>query len=222
MPARLCRIIGLSERPASFTASLFIISLPSQIAQILIHPNYDPHVLDSDLALLKLADKARISEYISPVCLPRLQGGEVTATQAFLSGWPITGKHGPLTDSEAAQTGQIELADVVKCEGQFGKHGLSVSMTDNMLCGRQHPLSWSMICPSETGGIVLSPSDESKFTSNSQLFHSSIAVDADSHHSWELLGLVSFGYDLQGCSPDLYTVYTRVGNFKNWIEKNIT
>nr|XP_017212577.1 inactive serine protease PAMR1-like [Danio rerio] len=193
-----------------------------QIAQILIHPNYDPHVLDSDVALLKLADKARISEYISPVCLPRLQGGEVTATQAFLSGWPIADQHGLMTDSEAARTGQIELADVVKCESQFGKHGLAVSMTDNMLCGRQHPLSSSMICPSETGGIVLSPSDESKITSNSQVIDSSKADDADSHHSWELLGLVSFGYDLQGCNPDLYTVYTRVGNFKNWIERNIT
>uniref|UniRef100_A0A671MKQ5 Peptidase domain containing associated with muscle regeneration 1 n=1 Tax=Sinocyclocheilus anshuiensis TaxID=1608454 RepID=A0A671MKQ5_9TELE len=183
-----------------------------QIAQILIHPDYDPHVLDSDLAVLNLVDKARISEYVSPVCLPYWQGGEVTAKQAFLTGWPVAGQHRAHTDSEVARTGLIELADVVKCERQFSKHGVPISMTDNMLCGRQHPLSPSMICTSETGGIILSPSP----------FHPSRAEDTDSHHAWELLGLVSFGYDLQGCNPDLYTVYTRLSNFKNWIETNIT
>uniref|UniRef100_A0A673JFH6 Peptidase S1 domain-containing protein n=1 Tax=Sinocyclocheilus rhinocerous TaxID=307959 RepID=A0A673JFH6_9TELE len=193
-----------------------------QISQIYIHSNYDPHVLDSDLAILKLADKARISEYVSPVCLPRLQGGEVTAKQAFLTGWPVAGQHRTHTDSEAARTGLIELADVVKCERQFSKHGVPISMTDNMLCGRQHPLSPSMICPSETGGIILSLSADSQPTLGLEPFPPGRSEDADSHHAWELLGLVSFGYDLRGCNPDLYTIYTRVVNFKNWIEKNIT
>lgn len=194
-----------------------------QISQIFIHPNYDPHVLDSDLAVLKLADKARISEYVSPVCLPYRQGGEVTAKQAFLTGWPVAGQDRAHTDSEAARTGLIELSDVVKCERQFSKHGVPISMTDNMLCGRQHPLSPSMTCPSETGGIILSLSADSQPTLGLEpLPPSSRSEDADSHHAWELLGLVSFGYDLQGCNPDLYTIYTRVANFKNWIEKNIT
>ncbi|RXN26459.1 inactive serine protease PAMR1-like protein [Labeo rohita] len=193
-----------------------------QVAQILIHPNYDPRVLDSDLALLKLSDKARISEYVSPVCLPRLQGGEVTAKQAYLAGWPVASQQRAHTDSEATRTGLIELADVVKCERQFSKYGVPISMSDNMLCGRQHPLSPSMICPSETGGIILSPSTDSQPTFGLESFHPSGLEDADSYHAWELLGLVSFGYDLQGCNPDLYTIYTRVANFKNWIEKNIS
>ncbi|XP_043101469.1 inactive serine protease PAMR1 [Puntigrus tetrazona] len=193
-----------------------------QIAQISIHPNYDPHILDSDLALLKLADKARISEYVSPVCLPRLQGGEVTAKQAFLTGWPVAGQHGAHTDSEAVRTGLVELADVVKCERQFSKHGAPISMTDNMLCGRQHALSPSMICPSETGGIILSLSADFQPALGLEPPPPSRSEDADSHHAWELLGLVSLGYDLRGCNPDLYTIYTRVANFKNWVEKNIT
>ncbi|KAK7176116.1 hypothetical protein R3I93_000390 [Phoxinus phoxinus] len=192
-----------------------------QIAQILIHPNYDPHVLDSDVAILKLVDKARISEYVSPVCLPRLQGGEVTAKQAILTGWPMSGQHRTHTDSESVRTGLIDVADVVKCEKQYDKNGVPISMTDNMLCGRQHPLSPSMICPSETGGIILSPSADSQLTLGLETFHPSRAEHSDSNRSWELLGLVSFGYDLQGCDPNLYTIYTRVANFKNWIEKNI-
>lgn len=77
--------------------------------------------LDSDLAMLKLVDKARISECVSPVCLPYWQGGEVTTKQDFLTGWRVAGQHRAHTDSEAARTRLIELADVVKCEGQFSK-----------------------------------------------------------------------------------------------------
>ncbi|XP_057200911.1 inactive serine protease PAMR1 isoform X2 [Triplophysa rosa] len=195
-----------------------------QISQILIHPNYDPHVLDSDLALLKLVEKARVSEYVSPVCLPHVQGGEVTAKQAFLTGWPIAGhsRSAANADSDVARTGLIEFADVVKCEKQYSRHGLSVSINDNMLCGRQHPLSPSMICPSETGGIIIAPSADTQPNLGLQSFFPSRAGETDSHHNWELLGLVSFGYDIQGCNQSLFTIYTRVANFKTWIEKNIT
>ncbi|XP_056602708.1 inactive serine protease PAMR1 [Triplophysa dalaica] len=195
-----------------------------QISQILIHPNYDPHVLDSDLALLKLVDKARVSEYVSPVCLPHLQGGEITANQAFLTGWPIAGhsRRAGNADSDVARTGLIELADVDKCEKQYSRHGVTVSITDNMLCGRQHPLSPSMICPSETGGIIIATTADTQPNIGLQSFYPSRAGETDSHHNWELLGLVSFGYDIQGCNQSLFTIYTRVSNFKTWIEKNIT
>uniref|UniRef100_A0A8C2B0R6 Uncharacterized protein n=1 Tax=Cyprinus carpio TaxID=7962 RepID=A0A8C2B0R6_CYPCA len=103
------------------------------------------------------------------------------------------------THSEAARTGLIELADVVKCKGQFSKHGIPISTIDNMLCEHQHPLNPSMICTSQTGGIILSPSADSQPTLGLK--------DTDSHHAWKLLELV---------------IYTRVANFKYWIEKNIT
>uniref|UniRef100_A0A8B9H9X0 Inactive serine protease PAMR1 n=1 Tax=Astyanax mexicanus TaxID=7994 RepID=A0A8B9H9X0_ASTMX len=176
-----------------------------QVSEVLVHPNYDPDVFDSDLAVLKLLDKAKISEFISPVCLPRMQGGEVTAQQAFITGWSAPHQHhGPTAEpgSRVAQTGVVELADVAHCERQYSQQGIPVSISDNMLCGRQHPTSPSTVCPSRTGGVVLVP-------------------DGESDPVWELLGLVSFGYDLQKCNPGLYTVYTRVTNFKNWIEKNI-
>lgn len=119
-------------------------------------------------------------------------------------------------------TGLIELADVVKCEKQYSKHGVTVSITDNMLCGRQHPLSPSMICPSETGGIIIAPYADSQPNLGLQSYFSSKAGETDFHQDWEVLGLVSFGYDIQGCNQSLFTVYTRVANFKTWIEKNVT
>ncbi|KAG7315209.1 hypothetical protein KOW79_021297 [Hemibagrus wyckioides] len=57
-----------------------------KVSEVLVHPSYDSTGFDSDLAILKLVEKARISEFISPVCLPRLQGGELTVNQAYITG----------------------------------------------------------------------------------------------------------------------------------------
>ncbi|XP_060767322.1 inactive serine protease PAMR1 isoform X1 [Neoarius graeffei] len=180
-----------------------------KVSEILIHPSYGSIGFDSDLAILKLVEKARISEFVSPVCLPRLQGGELTANQAYITGWSAARKHE--IHSQVAQTGMIELTDVLQCERQFAKQGLHNSITDNMLCGRQHPISSSRVCPARSGGIILVPTAPQHRR----------AEESVSESSWELLGLVSFGYNLQNCNPHLYTAYTRVANFKNWIENNI-
>ncbi|KAK3527969.1 hypothetical protein QTP86_013084 [Hemibagrus guttatus] len=179
------------------------------VSEILVHPSYDSTGFDSDLALLKLVEKARISEFVSPVCLPRLQGGELTVNQAYITGWSVAKKHE--THSQVAQTGTIELTDVLQCERQYAKQGFANSITDNMLCGRQHPISSSTVCPARSGGIILLPTAPQHRRAKENV----------SETIWELLGLVSFGFDVENCNPRLYTVYTRVGNFKKWIENNI-
>ncbi|XP_066557144.1 inactive serine protease PAMR1 isoform X2 [Amia ocellicauda] len=179
-----------------------------RVSTILVHPNYDPLVLDSDLAMLKLLDKARINEKVLPICLPSAQGGEITALKGYVMGWSILSELSP-PDNETTRVGPIQLADVVECEHQYAQNGLSVSITDNMFCGRELPHSFSNICPSDTGGITVLPS--SSTTPDSQ---------GDAKVVWQLLGLVSWGYD-RPCSPQLYTVYTRATSFKDWIEKNM-
>ncbi|GAA6104532.1 inactive serine protease PAMR1 [Tachysurus ichikawai] len=180
-----------------------------KVSEILVHPSYNSTGFDSDLAILKLVEKARISEFISPVCLPRLQGGELTVNQAYITGWSVARKHE--THSQVAQTGTIELTDVLRCERQYAKQGIAKSITDNMLCGRQHPISSSTVCPARSGGIILAPTAAQHRSGKENV----------SETAWELLGLVSFGFNVQNCNPQLYTVYTRVVNFKNWIANNI-
>lgn len=170
-----------------------------------MNPNYDSARFDSDLAILKLVEKVRISEVVNPVCLPRLQGGGLTVNQAYITGWSVARKHE--TQSQVAQTGMIELTGVLRCERQYAIQGLPNRITDNMLCGRQHPISSSTVCPARSGGIILVPSGPQHRQAEDSV--------------WELLGLVSFGLNLQKCNPHLYTVYTRVANFKYWIENNL-
>lgn len=185
-----------------------------RVASIIVHPDYDPHILDSDLAVMKLMDKARIGEKVLPLCLLEEKNSEVTSGQGLVTGWS------PLPDptlgpDEKARVGLVHPADVVPCEHQYARNGVPVSVTDNMLCGSQKPdYGDSSICPSDTGGVLVLPSLSEFQRDNKQ-------TQGENKASWRLLGLVSFGYDQGECDPDLYTVYTRVANFKDWIESNM-
>lgn len=192
------------------------------MASIAVHANYDPNILDSDIAVVKLLDKARIGEKVLPLCLSDNQGEEVNSGQGLVTGWS------PLPDSslganEKVRVGLVHLADIVPCEQQYARNGVPVSVTDNMLCASQKPdYGPSNICPSDTGGVLVLPAlSENQASSSQNPSLSFMQVNRESKGLWRLLGLVSFGYDQGECDPDLYTVYTDVANFKDWIESNM-
>ncbi|KAG7246784.1 hypothetical protein CRUP_007069, partial [Coryphaenoides rupestris] len=183
------------------------------VASITVHPNYDPLILDSDLAVVRLLDKARIGEQILPICLPDVQGGPGSAVsgEGLVTGWSPLPDPAP-GDDERARVGVVRLADVVPCEQQYARNGAPVSVTDNMLCASHKPdYGASNICPSDTGGVLVLPGSPG-----------ASSVDATGRRAqWKLMGLVSFGYEQGECDPELYTVYTHVAHFKDWIESHM-
>ncbi|XP_062317947.1 inactive serine protease PAMR1 [Osmerus eperlanus] len=192
-----------------------------RVASISVHPNYDPLILDSDLAVIKLLDKARIGERVLPLCLPDTQGGEVISRQGLVTGWAPT-PDPRIGAEEQARVGVVHLADVVPCEQQYARNGVPVSVTDNMLCGRQKPdYSPSNICPADTGGILILPTPSVDPGHHQDPSLGSTGGREEGRGGWRLLGLVSFGYDQGECDPDLFTVYTHIANFKDWIESNM-
>ncbi|KAK1887627.1 Inactive serine protease PAMR1 [Dissostichus eleginoides] len=197
------------------------VSSTLRVASIAVHQNYDPNILDSDMAVVKLLDKARIGEKVLPLCLSESQGEEVSSEQGLVTGWS------PLPDpslgpDEKARVGLVHLADVVPCEQQYARNGVPVGVTDNMLCASQKPdYEPSNICPSDTGGILVLPALSENQARSRQNPSLSTQVQGGGKGLWRLLGLVSFGYDQGECNPDLYTVYTRVANFKDWIESKM-
>ncbi|TMS05707.1 Inactive serine protease PAMR1 [Larimichthys crocea] len=128
-----------------------------------------------------------------------------------------------LGPDEKARVGFVHLADVVPCEHQYARNGVPVSVTDNMLCASQKPdYVPSNICPSDTGGILVLPAlSENQASNNQRSSPRFTEVKGENTGLWRLLGLVSFGYDQGECDPDLYTVYTHVANFKDWLESNM-
>lgn len=171
-------------------------------------------MLDSDVAILKLLDKARIGEHVQPICLPNAQDTVEDSRQGMVTGWSLLPDQ-KTGNVEKARVGRVMLGDIVHCEQQYANYGLPISVSENMLCGRQGAdADQSNICPADTGGILILPpvSSDSSFT----------PPHGQGSQEWKLLGLVSFGYDSSNCNPELYTVYTHVANFVSFIEGNMT
>uniref|UniRef100_A0A667Z448 Inactive serine protease PAMR1 n=1 Tax=Myripristis murdjan TaxID=586833 RepID=A0A667Z448_9TELE len=173
-----------------------------RVSNILVHPNFYSR-MDSDLALLKLTDKAKISERVLPVCLPRMQGGEVTAREAYTARWtPTRDQQRPSRYGLSGMTELVELADVSHCEREFAQRGTPTAITDNVLCVVIKPSSPDGACPGDIPGITAIPSEASGTV-------------------WQLHGLESFNHEDRNCHRDTYTGQTRIINFRNWIDENM-
>uniref|UniRef100_A0A8D2JQ66 Inactive serine protease PAMR1 n=1 Tax=Sciurus vulgaris TaxID=55149 RepID=A0A8D2JQ66_SCIVU len=178
-----------------------------RISAIILHPNYDPILLDADIAILKLLDKARISTHVQPICLaaPRDLSISFQESHITVAGWNILADvRSPGFKNDTLRSGLVRVVDSLLCEEQHEDHGIPVSVTDNMFCASQDASAPSDICTAETGGIAVM----------------SFPGRASPEPRWHLVGLVSWTYD-KSCSHSLSTALTKVLPFKDWIERNM-
>ncbi|NXR39745.1 PAMR1 protease, partial [Zosterops hypoxanthus] len=178
-----------------------------RISAIIVHPNYDPILLDSDIAVIKLLDKARISSRVQPICLSSAH--DLTSStedlKIMVTGWKVLADiKDPGYKNDTIRMGVVQMVDSLLCEQQYEDNGIQVSITDSMFCAKQDHTTFSNICPAETGGIAAI----------------TLPGKASPELRWHLMGLVSWGYD-KTCSLELYSGYTKALPFKDWIEKNM-
>ncbi|XP_009077586.1 PREDICTED: inactive serine protease PAMR1, partial [Acanthisitta chloris] len=178
-----------------------------RISAIIVHPNYDPILLDSDIAIIKLLDKARISSRVQPICLS--SSHDLTSStedlKIMVTGWKVLADiKDPGYKNDTIRMGAVQMVDSLLCEQQYEDNGIQVSITDSMFCAKQDHTAFSNICPAETGGIAAI----------------TLPGKASPELRWHLMGLVSWGYD-KTCSLELYSGYTKALPFKDWIEKNM-
>ncbi|XP_075358577.1 inactive serine protease PAMR1 isoform X4 [Mycteria americana] len=178
-----------------------------RISAIIVHPNYDPILLDSDIAIIKLLDKARMSSRVQPICLS--SSHDLTSStedlKIMVTGWKVLADiKDPGYKNDTIRMGAVRMVDSLLCEQQYEDNGIQVSITDSMFCAKQDHTAFSNICPAETGGIAAI----------------TLPGKATPELRWHLIGLVSWGYD-KTCSLELYSGYTKALPFKDWIEKNL-
>ncbi|NXR20995.1 PAMR1 protease, partial [Cinclus mexicanus] len=178
-----------------------------RISAIIVHPNYDPILLDSDIAVIKLLDKARISSRVQPICLSSSHDftSSTEDLKIMVTGWKVLADiKDPGYKNDTIRMGVVQMVDSLLCEQQYEDNGIQVSITDSMFCAKQDHTAFSNICPAETGGIAAI----------------TLPGKASPELRWYLMGLVSWGYD-KTCSRELYSGYTKALPFKDWIEKNM-
>ncbi|XP_069325922.1 inactive serine protease PAMR1 isoform X3 [Eulemur rufifrons] len=178
-----------------------------RISAIILSPNYDPILLDADIAILKLLDKARISTRVQPICLAATRDLSTSFQEARITvaGWNVLADvRSPGFKNDTLRSGVVSVVDSLLCEEQHEDHGVPVSVTDNMFCASRDPTAPSDICTAETGGIAAM----------------SFPGRGSPEPRWHLVGLVSWSYD-KTCSHSLSTAFTKVLPFKDWIERNM-
>jgi len=149
---------------------------------------------DADIALVRLKTSITFSDKVRPVCAPKPEEDYVAAL-ATISGWGSTvwedWKPSPVLKSHTARVQRNDICQKAHTVVESGK------VTDNMICSGKIPDFINDSCQGDSGGPLVHKAKNNKF---------------------ELIGLMSWGYQ---CARGPPGVYTRVNKFLTWIDEKI-
>lgn len=147
----------------------------------------------NDIALVKLSRKVRFTDKVQPIKLPK-SGLSYQGYQAYVSGWGIQSPYeGPSSKLKGAELVVVDGTKTKGCIAQSGYGKLcAVSLDDfNDKAGAA--------CPGDSGSPLVTYDEQ--------------------NGGWTLIGLLSNG--AKSCFKGLPEVYTKVGDYLDWIHKTI-
>ncbi|KAI5279653.1 vitamin K-dependent protein C [Manis pentadactyla] len=164
------------------------------IREVLMHPNYTRSTTDNDIALLRLARPATLSQTIVPICLPDSGLSERQLTQVgqetVVTGW------GYRSETKRNRTFVLNFIKIPVAPHDECAQIMHNMVSENMLCAGILGDSRDA-CEGDSGGPMV----------------------ASFHGTWFLVGLVSWG---EGCGRiHNYGVYTKVSRYLDWIHSHI-
>lgn len=172
------------------------------VAKELPHEGYNTQNLNNDIALLRLARKARLTYYVKPICLPTdpaLQNSDITVRQQFdVAGWGRTefGYKSPIKL-------KVRVAGVTnqQCAQTYARSQSPKKISAQQLCAGGEAGKDS--CNGDSGGPLMG-----------------YYKDNLGRAYFYLAGVVSFGPQECGLAgwPG---VYTRVSEYIPWIKSKL-
>ena len=163
-----------------------------EVAEIILAPGYNDITLESDYALIRLKEPANAS--LTPLAVidhPSLQAVETMAT---VTGWGDTTNGGGNFPSQLQEV-QLPIVDLAVANNTAEYEG---TLSENML-----PAGFAEggkdSCSGDSGGPLIVP--------------------APFAPGWMQAGIVSFG--IECAAPGIYGVYTRIGNFRDFVVGHI-
>jgi secreted trypsin-like serine protease len=168
----------------------------SHVDDIIVHPAYDDATSDNDIALLHLSGPVPADLGTAVVATPELdQLYNFPQGDAVVIGWGHTTEGGNTTPT--LRRVWVDVQDSAVCESNYQAVIPSVEITDNMFCAGLAG-GGKDSCQGDSGGFIGAPLGGGNYVQ---------------------LGVVSWGV---GCArPDLFGVYTRVGNYTDWIAEQM-
>lgn len=172
----------------------------SKVKEVHVHPDFDPHLFDSDIALLLLDTPTTLTSRVQPVCLPSgvtARENIVEGSLGVVTGWGLNENN---SYSQQLQQAVIPVVSHTRCEKGYLDAKLPLTVTENMYCAGVTE-STTDVCSGDSGGPMVFPNDDGP------------------ERRWILEGIVSWGSP-SGCGiANQYGGFTKVNNYIAWIQK---
>ncbi|NXU32006.1 OVCH2 protein, partial [Thalassarche chlororhynchos] len=166
------------------------------VKQYIIHPSFNKTTMDSDIALLQLAEPLEFNHYVRPVCLPAREEAVQPSRVCVVTGW---GAHEEDRE-KGKKLHQLEVPILVLDTCQSYYINLPSKVTQRMICAGFPLEEGKDSCTGDSGGPLVCPSE-------------------DNWGFYTLHGITSWGL---GCGRKSYPgVYTNVGVFVDWIKQSV-
>ncbi|XP_045482622.1 uncharacterized protein LOC123686492 isoform X2 [Harmonia axyridis] len=161
------------------------------LQKIFIHPGYEHNGFVNDIALLKLRNPARFSDYVRPVCLPKAEESLEDDVQCTILGWGQLSEVGRIFHT--LQEVQVPVISTEECRKRTIFLPL-YNITEEMFCAG-YDRGGRDACLGDSGGPFICPEESGR---------------------WVIQGITSNGY---GCArANRPGVYTKVSSYINWIQ----
>ncbi|XP_066924852.1 transmembrane protease serine 13-like [Clytia hemisphaerica] len=169
-----------------------------RVEKVWAHPKYykTNYDYDHDIAVIKLSKPATLNRAVGVACLPSQYEKVSLDSKCYISGW------GKFSDTSSVvkklQEVKLPLVSNKICGGKNKDPNGRSMINENMLCAGS-PKENKGSCGGDSGGPL---------------------VCQNSKKQWTLQGAVSWGS--QFCdSRIMYPVFARVGNYVDWIKKQM-
>merc|ERR1719432_624550 len=117
-------VLGVHDRTGTTDTNRQVLT----IAEIVLHPSYNPSGSSHDIALLKISETVDLDAW-SPACLPT-SGADFTGQNGWVYGWGATSEGGNLADKLLEL--EVPIVSDSVCESAMSSNG--VTITSDMLC----------------------------------------------------------------------------------------
>lgn len=148
-------LVRLGEHDLSITSDGVTQDIP--VDRKIVHQDFQSKNIFSDIALLRLAQAATLSDRVSPVCLPiemNLRQKDITYYQPFVTGWGATSYKGP--SANVLQQAQVPILPLSDCETNYKGNFPTLVFDEKILCAGW-PSGGKDACTGDSGAGLYLP-----------------------------------------------------------------
>jgi len=184
------------------------------IAHVLSHKDYNHRTYSNDIALVKLAQAARLHQQnILPICLP-FEATQELPLRLIVSGF---GRTESAMYSPIMQKASVPVYDLDKCQKKYAANRYTI--TTNQFCaGAESELLFPLNIHNQHSTILADKTDACKGDSGSSV---QALGKFEGRPRMLLYGVVSYGVESCGKLSHYPGVYTNVAKYLSWILDNL-